>query len=350
MAVSSMTDLLHRASNTILSKASIISHDYRTPAGNVGADYEWLYKDAPRCPKDGGILMILDGYVDIEISINAGRFRSPPILNPVSLIYRIADQVASDSSWPFLVTAKLGNKGEWPLELGFRRLGEFIAFVAHEGVPCELWKYLEIELPDIELPYDPSATAITIPLEDLKNLRQLKWTGHRHQLSASWLPFTPSFLQLLTDLHLICNLTLRDCTYILSHGTSLKKVIFDRIYKGFADEPILPFEPSGGYADRPCLESLTLTSDDDIGPLMEPFRFTSLHHITFHLSYPTMFTFYRLGIWKTIQTGSIDCFITEQDRRWILDQCPPTSKLYLGGAYGTLSGSNNGVPWERIRF
>ncbi|KAG6855243.1 hypothetical protein H0H87_006219, partial [Tephrocybe sp. NHM501043] len=119
MAVSSMTDLLRSASSTILSKASIISHNHHTPAGNIGADYEWLDKDVPRCPKDGGILMRLDGCVVINISINNGRARTPPILNPVSLIYRIADQVASDSSWPFRVSAKFGDQREWPLELGF---------------------------------------------------------------------------------------------------------------------------------------------------------------------------------------------------------------------------------------
>ncbi|KAG6827167.1 hypothetical protein H0H87_005381 [Tephrocybe sp. NHM501043] len=344
-----MTDLLHRASSKILSKGSKISHNHRTPAGNVGADYEWLYKDVPRCPKDGGILMTLDGCLDMTITINDGRYWGRPILNPLSVIQRVADRIASEPDEPFWVSAKFGDIGEWPLELGFRRLGEFIAFVAR-GVPCERWIRLEIELPVVELPYDPSATVITIPLEALKNLQRLKWTGHRHQLSASWLPFTPSFVQLLTNLDLTCNLALRDCTYILSHGTSLKKVIFDRIYKGFSDEPILPFEPSGVCADRPCLESLTLTSDDDIGPLMEPFRFTSLHHITFHLSYPTMSTFYHLDIWKTIQTGFIDCFITEQDRRWIHDQCQPTSELRLRGPYGTVSGSINGVPWERIEF
>ncbi|KAG6910066.1 hypothetical protein DXG01_013516 [Tephrocybe rancida] len=247
------------------------------------------------------------------MTITIGKLSRSSPYNPVETLWMEGGRV--DYSKPFSLTAEFDvSFRPWPLELGFRRLGEFLSVLAHGEIPYEYWSELNVILPDVELPYDTNAPTL-IPPDAFKNLR-LKWAGHRQQLSASWLPFTPSLLQTLTTLQLTSSLALQDCTHILFHATNLMEFTALTIYKGFADEPVLPSEASGVRVERPCLESLTLTSDDDIGPLMQSFSFPSLLHIKLHLSYPTPATFQKLDIWSKLETAFLDCWITDEDSAW----------------------------------
>ncbi|KAG6919733.1 hypothetical protein DXG01_001567 [Tephrocybe rancida] len=257
-----------------------------------------------------------------------------------------------DVSQPFVVTAQFYQTTGWPLELGFRRLGEILSVLAYEEVPWEHWNELNIILPHIELPYDTDVPAL-IPFGALKNLQRLKWAGHRRQLLESWLPFAPAVLRSLTSLYLTTEYAMQDCAHILFHSINLREVTFNRIHKSFADEPVLPFLAFGVRVERSCLESLTLTSDDDIDPLVQPFTFSSLRHIDFHLFYPTISTFHHLDIWATLRTALLDCYVTEEDAEWIRDQCPPTAKLEFKGQPGSYTIATrpiDGVIYRHVMF
>ncbi|KAG6916585.1 hypothetical protein DXG01_006235 [Tephrocybe rancida] len=308
-------------------------------ADDTVTEYEWLYKDAP-CSVEGVPLICIYGWQHINVEL--GTY---PLIegNAASNIRTVGSRV--DVNEHFILTARLYDKSGWPMELGFKRLGEILSVLAYEEVPWEHWNELRIFLPHVELPFDTSAPVI-IPLSALKNLQRLKWTGHRKQLLNSWLPFAPAVLRSLTSLHLTTELALQDCAHILFHGTSLQDVTFNRIFKGFADEPILPFHASGVRSERPCLESLTLTSDDDIGPLVQPFTCPSLHHVEFHLSYTTISRFHHLDFWKTLQTAVLDFYVSEEDADWIRGQCPSTATLeftHYPGSYAMVSRPINGV-------
>ncbi|KNZ73592.1 hypothetical protein J132_10840 [Termitomyces sp. J132] len=292
---------------------------------DIVTDYGWLDQDVPRYEITGDpLICIFDRSVHcMEISLGrCGIFRS----TPSARLMEVANRV--DRSKPFELIAKF--IGGWPLEFGFRRLGEFLAALAYAKIPFESWTELTIDLPmKLELPYDE--TLSLVPLDTLTNLRSLKWKGHRQQLRRSWLPFTPSVLQSIHILHLTCDLSLEDCSYILYHSISLKELIILRIHRDLATYPVLAFNAFGVRVRRPCLESLMLTSDENIDTLMEPFDFPALRHIEFHLTYPTLATFNSLDIWKNVQTGKLDCkYISEDDANWIRDQLPPASQFYYG--------------------
>ncbi|KAG6827234.1 hypothetical protein H0H87_005246 [Tephrocybe sp. NHM501043] len=310
--------LLNRASSAIVAGAVTTPQEHAED--DSWPEYEWLYKDAPH--HMGRHAICITECWPQEMTIELGRL--PPYLsNPVDTLWAVGGRV--DFSKPFRLIAKFKQSNGWPLDLGFRRLGEFLAVLAHGEIPYEQWNELNIELPNVAVPYDTAAPTL-IPLDALRNLRTLKWSGHRHQLRASWLPFAPAVLQPLTTLHITCDLALQDCMYILFHGTSLKEFKF-KISKGFANEPVLPFDASERLCVERPMETLNLTSDDDIVPLLHPFSFPSLRHLKLHLSHPTTSTFHRLDVWKNLDTAFLDCWPTIDDDAWIRSQCPPTVKL-----------------------
>ncbi|KAG6916241.1 hypothetical protein DXG01_007738 [Tephrocybe rancida] len=344
-AVADLSHLLHRAPSVILCKANAISKRHRPEVDDIVTDYEWLYTDAPH--HEGSPLICIYGRQHIKVELGHLPLSA---VNPAATIWAVGGTV--NLSEPFTLTAELLHPSGWPLELGFKRLGEILSVLAYEEVPYEHWNELRIILPHVELPYDTNAPPL-IPFGALKNLQRLKWTGHRKQLLESWLPFVSSVLQPITSLDLITELAWQDCAYILFHSTCLKEATFNRVHKGFADEPILPFYTSGVRVERPCLKSLKLTSDDDIGPLMQPFSFPSLHHVEFHLSYPTVSKLHHLDFWKPLQTALLDFYITEEDAEWIRGQCSPTAQLIFKrhpGSYGMVSRPINGVVRHRVMF
>ncbi|KAG6910069.1 hypothetical protein DXG01_013519 [Tephrocybe rancida] len=317
MAITNAKQLLHQASSMML---PTMLREHNPLAYDPQEEHHWLYKDTPRGWEDAYDICITGGR---QMTVTVGR-KSQSDNNPVETLWTVGGRV--DFSKPFSLTAQFDSSGgAWPSDLSFRRLGEFLSVLAHGEIPYEHWSELNIILPDVKLSYDTNSPAL-IRLGAFKILH-LKWAGHRQQLIASWLPFAPSLLQNLATLHLTCHLALQDCTYILFHANNLKEFMVHSIYKGFAHEPILPFESSGVRVKRPHLECLTLTSDDDIAPLMQLFSFTSLYHINFHLCYPTMSTFHYLDIWRSLKTAYLDCWITDEDADWVRSQCPPTVKL-----------------------
>ncbi|KAG6817148.1 hypothetical protein H0H87_012109 [Tephrocybe sp. NHM501043] len=297
--------LFNHASSAIVAGAVTTQQEH--VEDDFWPEYAWLYKDAPHCM--GRHLICITGNWPQEMSIVIGD-RPPEKSNPVETLWTVGGRI--DFSKPFRLIAKLKQFSAWPLDLGFRRLGEFLAVLAYGEIPYEQWNELIIDLPNVALPYDTAAAPAIIPLDALRNLRILKWSGHRQQLRVSWLPFAPAVLQPLTALHITCDLALQDCMYILFHGTNLKEFKF-KISQGFANEPVLPFDASERLRVERPMETLNLTSNDDIVPLLQPFSFPSLRHIELHLSHPTTSTFHRLDVWKNLDTAFLDCWPTVDD-------------------------------------
>ncbi|KAG6807305.1 hypothetical protein H0H87_001614, partial [Tephrocybe sp. NHM501043] len=108
------------------------------------------------------------------MTIEIGDF--PPYKsNPVETLWAVGGRI--DFNKPFRLIAKFKECNGWPLDLGFKRLGEFLAVLAHGEIPYEHWNELTVDLPNVALPYDTTAPAL-IPLDALRNLRTLKWSGH----------------------------------------------------------------------------------------------------------------------------------------------------------------------------
>ncbi|KAG6876160.1 hypothetical protein C0993_005296, partial [Termitomyces sp. T159_Od127] len=297
-------------------------------------EYEHLLKDTP-CDVDGNPYAKVWGFDRLTISV--GSRACPGHGYPVEYIHELADYVRSmHLDRKFEITAEF-RKGQWPLGLGFQRLGEFLVFLDNEEIGFERWHKLTVSLPDLELPYDIISSP-KLPLNAFTNLRDLTWRGHRKQLLASWLPLSPSVLQTLHTLEIQCDIAMKDCCYLLYHGINLQKVTLKIIQKALAHESIFGFIAPSGHTSRP-LEYLCLVSDDDIGPLLRPFDLPFLRHIDFDLGYPTWSTFADLRIWKTLETVHMKGEIAIVDSRWIISQCRPSTKCHFKLYGGTMKSA-----------
>ncbi|KAG6848351.1 hypothetical protein H0H93_000933 [Arthromyces matolae] len=220
-------------------------------------------------------------HIYIEVGLRNDRYGGP---------VRCLRSMAEDARMPHeqddhLVHGRYDTV-HWPdWESGFQCLGESLAFLGEEEIPFEQWGELHISLPDDELPYDMSSPLL-LPLDSFSNLRTLTWKGHRKQLIASWLPFTPTLLRTLTTLEIQCDLSLQDCCHMLFYGENLKEFTARIIQRDLSTEQMLGFvPPEASYTTRP-LEYLCLVSDDDITPLFRPFNFPALRRIDFTLAHP----------------------------------------------------------------
>ncbi|KAH0582898.1 hypothetical protein H2248_010800 [Termitomyces sp. 'cryptogamus'] len=286
--------------------------------------YEHLLKDIPY-NKKGVPYITTDGYFR-KLVVSIGRLTWKRGLNPVEALLEQTDSawLISGQDCTFEITGEFTGTAHWPPGLGFQRLGEFLLFLGNEQMGYERWHKLTISLPDIELPYDGPSLPI-LPLDAFTNLLHLTWKGHRKQLVVSWLPLVPSVLRTLTTLEIQCDIALQDCCYLLYHGRNLKKVTLKIIQKDLAHEQVLGFFTPPVCTNRP-LEDLCLVSDDDIGPLLRPFNFPSLHCISFTLGYLAWSTLADLKIWKTLQKIHIKGHFTDEDCDWIRFQCSPTTQ------------------------
>ncbi|KAH0583101.1 hypothetical protein H2248_010987 [Termitomyces sp. 'cryptogamus'] len=170
--------------------------------------YDWLYKDAPYSSEWPRIYIAKRQnsncmYIALHPNWCSGHS------NPVALLWHFAGQI--DFSRPFNLVADFGypRRAGWPLDLGFRRLGEYLAVLAYEEIGLEFWTKLTIVLPTIELPYEANSPSL-LPLDGSKNLHCLIWTGHRRRLRivAAARIYLPPFL---TMLHLTCDLSVAIC-------------------------------------------------------------------------------------------------------------------------------------------
>ncbi|KAH0581222.1 hypothetical protein H2248_012339 [Termitomyces sp. 'cryptogamus'] len=149
--------------------------------------HDWLFKDGPFHLGRP----IVEYWANNQVlCIKLGDSPLPQMeVGPVEYLQNLIDE-SIDPSSPFQIIADF-ESGQWPLEQGYRRLGDYLAFLGKHELDYGSWSNLQIYLPDNPIPYDPPSTPV-IPLDALTNLRQLTWYAHRNQLCRSWLPLIPS--------------------------------------------------------------------------------------------------------------------------------------------------------------
>ncbi|KAG6809719.1 hypothetical protein H0H93_015564, partial [Arthromyces matolae] len=275
-----------------------------------------LLEDIPLDPGNGmPYLAVSRGVHTITITAGSPHYYQE---NPVKTLRSLAEEARQFRNKEHHRVHAHYDPAKWPdLKTAFQRLGEVLAFLGEEEIPFEQWGYLEISLPDVELPYDMSAPPL-LPLDSFSNLRTLIWEGHRKQLIASWLPFTPTLLRNLTTLEIQCDISLQDCCHMLFYGENLKEFTARIIQRDLSTEQMLGFvPPEASYTTRP-LEYLCLVSDDDITPLLHPFSFPSLRRIHFSLAHPAWSTtFHQWKIWPTLQRIYLRGPFSNEDKCWI---------------------------------
>ncbi|KAG6835296.1 hypothetical protein H0H93_003006, partial [Arthromyces matolae] len=284
--------------------------------------YEKLIKDCPTYLDCPAVYISSHCRDSLKIKLSA---QSPPQADPLKFIRHCVRRYI-DPSLDFTLRLVL-KPGFWQLEFGYWRLAEFVNYFGCHEIPFEKWVGLEIALPKQPLPFD-SSRAPPFPVGEMLGLRQLKWAGHRKQLVESWLPFTPSLLGNLTTLELECDIALIDCSYLLFHGKNFKHFTLRTIRKDLAPDSVFSFSPPASSIERSCLESLTLESEDDIGPLLEPFNLISLRSVTFNLQYPRVTSLHGLSFWKTVETVIMEQYIPYNDMHGIRALCGPNTQFF----------------------
>ncbi|KAG6829616.1 hypothetical protein H0H92_004023 [Tricholoma furcatifolium] len=288
--------------------------------------HDWLFNDGPYYE---GLPAIEHEAANQVLCIRLGNSPLPPMsLGPVEYLQKIIDECI-DPALAFHLVAEF-EPGMWSPEHGYRRLGDYLAYIGKYELDFGSWTNLQMFLPKTRLPYTEPATPL-LPLDALTNLRSLKWCGHRNQLVQSWLPLTPSIIQSLHSLDLTCELALEDCIRLLLHGKRLKQFSVDSIEANadqvLSDSLRSPMKYRTGEHERPYLEFLKITSSVDISPLLAPFFFPSVTIIDWVLSYPTRVRFLPEAVdWQRLDYVSIVCDFEEEDSVWIRKICKPNTQ------------------------
>ncbi|KAG6879473.1 hypothetical protein C0992_002359 [Termitomyces sp. T32_za158] len=278
--------------------------------------YEWLYKADCEGFKSPPIEISASSH---HIRLSLGESGKQSKINPLLHLRDMLEKY-TDVDCAIKVTAKL-DAGLWPLEQGFRRLGEYLGYIGNEEIGFKHWTELNIDLPSAEpldFAYSPNRSGHLLAPNALANLKRLAWSGHREQLIASWLPFTPSLLDTLTNLILCCDLALTDCSYILHHGRQLKELTVRTLRRDIAHCPVLSQQIHA--SDTPHLITLTLRSDDDLVPWLTQCKFASLRHLDLDLLYPTASTFPLFKLWSNLETINLSGDLKQEEVNWIGSQ------------------------------
>ncbi|KAG6829834.1 hypothetical protein H0H87_009991 [Tephrocybe sp. NHM501043] len=288
--------------------------------------HDWLFTDGPY---HLGRPAVQHWAEEQTLSIKLGNSPLPPMkIGPVEYLHHLIDEFIDPTS-SFHIIADF-EQGKWPEELGYRRLGDYLAYLGTHELDFGSWTKLEICLPDVGIRYNAPSTPL-IPLDALNSLRNLQFYGHRNQLVDSWLPLTPSIIQSLFTLDINCEIAVEDCVRILLHGKRLKTFLVDNIEPN-TDEVLVnslrsPTKYRSGEHDRPYLEFLRIKSAADITPLLHPFFFPSLKTLNLVLSYPTKLRSLPPAFeWKNLENSSLVCDITNEDSQWIRDRCNPNGQ------------------------
>jgi len=250
-----------------------------------------------------------------SISIKLGENAAATHLTPVEQLHFLSRSLFVPGE-PFKVVAGF-EIGAWSKYGGFCNLGQYLDVLGDE-VSFKHWEALTIRLPNDDLLYDMT---YQIPEYALENLRHLDWSGHREQLANSWLPFTPPLLQSLSTLVIMCNIALEDCSCLFLFGKQLNHFELHSIQPGV--DPILldkPAETDPKDRERLYLETLTLTSLQDINPLLSLFRFPALSAISFNLWYPTTDLVALPINWENLKKVTLRN-ISDDDSRQIEEAC-----------------------------
>ncbi|GLB42437.1 hypothetical protein LshimejAT787_1104520 [Lyophyllum shimeji] len=259
------------------------------------------------------------GSMSIKLGENAALTR----LSPEEQLHVLCQRVVPGG--PLKVVAEL-ESGEWSNPIGFRNLGHYLTVLGDE-VSFKHWQDLTIRLPNEDLQYDRNS--YRIPEHAFCNLSRLDWRGHCEQLASSWLPLTPSLLQSLTTLVITCDVAFDDCSRLLLYGEQLKVFELHSIRPDVG--PLLhslrtPAEVQPYDTQRPCLENLTLTSYEDIVPLLRPFNFSALRNVIFNLSYPARNLPSLPFNWTKLRTVVLRGDMTEHDSIRIQRKCSPDTR------------------------
>ncbi|KAG6830957.1 hypothetical protein H0H92_013668 [Tricholoma furcatifolium] len=273
---------------------------------NKVSKYRWLYQDIPE-----------DQQLE-ELALN---------------IKTLPDTLEIKMDWPSgCLTCPITDnlKLNVALPLSRRLASRATLMAALKGFSLIGKANLHIFLPEVDLSYDDKQDpSPPIPLDLFKDIRQLRWMGYRDQLCKFWIPMSPLVFPSLTSLKVASRISIQDCAHILFHFDRLTTLTVEYIDKELSKEPRLPFSPRSTHVERPELESLTLWSNDDIGPLLLQFTFPSLQHVEFDLRYPTIGTFDGLDIWTNVEdAGGLHCWTTIEDGAWIRNALPPQSSFF----------------------
>ncbi|KAG5651960.1 hypothetical protein H0H81_006810 [Sphagnurus paluster] len=274
------------------------------------------------------------------ISMKVGKDWSvPPSMNiditPTQEIYLMANWTKNKAIIPqhrFLsVHAELENApGLYSAADGYRELGQHVASLGRK-VPFERWGELTVRLPaelgEIEYP-SASYEYPPIPTDELRNLRWLTWSGRPAQLisPSSWLPFSEPLLRPLVELTLTCNISLDDFSRILFCAVQLQTLEVHSI--DHQADSVLKDIPGGLHSvttktPRRSMESLTLTSSEDITPIFSHYSFATLRMINFDLAYQVT-DIHKIQVpWKNLKTVLLKSHSLSLDNSdWIRYQCP----------------------------
>ncbi|KAG6825903.1 hypothetical protein H0H93_016971, partial [Arthromyces matolae] len=140
--------------------------------------HNWLFKDGPHL-EGRPIVEFWAEEQSLCVKLGDTPLETTDSSGPVECLQKLIDQNIDPSS-PFRIIADF-EPGEWPLKEGYRRLGDWLAFVGIHELDFGSWNHLQISLPDTPLPFDPPSNPI-IPLELLMNLRHITLYSHRNQL------------------------------------------------------------------------------------------------------------------------------------------------------------------------
>ncbi|KAG6809567.1 hypothetical protein H0H92_015750 [Tricholoma furcatifolium] len=112
------------------------------------------------------------------------------------------------------MTWKTLSKEETDLAEGFQELAAILSVLGtSEHFPFWDWRSLDIELPQVKIPFD-SLTYPVLPVKSFTKLTNLKWAGHPKQICDSWFPITPTLLKNLESLEITCAIPPRiACTF-----------------------------------------------------------------------------------------------------------------------------------------
>ncbi|KAG5641326.1 hypothetical protein DXG03_005483 [Asterophora parasitica] len=235
----------------------------------------------------------------------------------------------------FHIVGQLGT-GDWSAVEGFKILGQYLRMLS-EDIPYAQWDNLTLSLPNEAMDYSWLPTVLFSapdPLPHLENLKTLTWSGHRQQLTDSWMPFTPALLKSLTTLDITCEITINDCFYLLLHCKKVTTFTLQTIVERKVDssdasgiESVFGTELSLAEVksiERSHLRSLTLASSQDIAPLLQPFKFPSLHEVDFNLSYKNALEAIKESLlWAQFTKVDLQGMMEGVDFIWVQERCQP---------------------------
>ncbi|KAG6830474.1 hypothetical protein H0H87_008047 [Tephrocybe sp. NHM501043] len=213
------------------------------------------------------------------------------------------------------ITVSMIADDNWS-EKGLETLGDGLARLAKADVAKNhRCNWLSVILPRARPPPLGAApdTLLTLPA-----LKRLYWHTHRFQLPL--LHPETSFSN-ITSLYMRCNITTRDCAFLLTKcpatlTTATFRTLFDDATKSVLPDPTI--DP-GKLVTMASLTFLTIRATCNIGPMLNQFDLPRLQKVNFDiLVYMPHFTEdFKTIQWQNLQETSLKCDFSRDDPRWI---------------------------------